>query len=250
MLPVVRPAVLLTAAAVAVLTVNVASLLLRLAEPTLPPVPVVGRESANGPLFGFLHQLLNVDGEGNVPTWLTINLLLVAALLCVGIAAVHFREHSRWRWHWTVLGTTFAYLSLDELAALHERAIPVMAQVVEARGVLTYAWVVLAAPLVLVFALAYLPFLRALPRRVAAWLVLSGAVLVTGALGMELVGGWVVSEGDGDRSAAYIWITSIEELLEMGGLLVCLYALMQYPVERPVASPAVPARAGREHVSP
>ena len=41
-----------------------------------------------------------------------------------------------------------------------------------------------------------------------------------------------------------------EELLEMAGLLVCLYALMQNAAERPVASPAVPGRAGRDHVSP
>ena len=68
---------------------------------------------------------------------------------------------------------TFACLSMDELLQMHEQSSTLA---------------VLLLPLIVLFALATLPLLRALPRRIAFQLIGAGAVFVGGSLGMELIG--------------------------------------------------------------
>jgi len=172
------------------------------------------------PGFWLLDGTFNADGEANVTTWFSAALLLSIALVSAGVAVRERQGGSRWRWHWLLLAVTFCYLSLDELAHL------------DLGGVLFFSWVVLGAPLVLLFAAVFVPFLLALPRRTAGLLLLSGAIFVGGALGMELVGGWVASEGAGSFSSDYVWATTVEELLENLGAALCLYAIADYAADR------------------
>lgn len=227
------PVTVLRLSIAATVLITVLSLVLRLldphpelAEPVLAAKPFPG--------FYRLLELFHVDREGNLATWVSTCLILVSGLVSSGIARAQWLVRSRWRWHWTLLSMAFVYLSADELAQIHEIAISVMARVVDAQGVLTFAWVVVAAPLVVLFALAYAPFLRAVPRRTGALLAVSGAAYVSGALGMELVGGWVVDAGPGPSSTAYILATTLEEFLEMAAISVCLYALASFPTTPPV----------------
>ncbi|WP_409332708.1 hypothetical protein [Trujillonella humicola] len=185
-----------------------------------------GDPSVPFPAFLQLLRLLDTDGEGNIPAWFSSALLLSIAAVSAGISSAAEPALSGGRWHWRVLAAIFAYLSMDELAQIHEETIPAVAELVPQEGVLTFGWVVIAAPLVLVFVLAYLPFLLRLPRRTALLLVAAGALYVGGALGMELVSGWIYSEGDGFASPAYVWATTVEELGEMAGATLCLATLL------------------------
>jgi hypothetical protein len=242
MLPAVSPRTLLTAVVAATVTLSGLNLVLRLVEPDRRAEPFPGHRQ--------LVDLFSVDVEGNVTTWFSAALLLAIGLVALAIAAEQRRQQQAcWRRHWIALGLIFVYLSVDEAARLHERATPLLKQVVEASGVLVHVWVVLGAPLVLLFALAYLPFLRALPRRIGRLLALAGVTFVAGGLGMELVGSWLIS-GNHFFFAPYVWATSVEELLELLGASVCLYALALHAesLKLPDAGPAVegirPSRDG------
>jgi hypothetical protein len=212
----------------AVSVVTVVSLVLRI----LALRPGVAADLAHGrPAvfrgFPLLLPLFDVDGEGNLPSWLSSALLLVAALLLWGIAVQARVAGDRWHRHWAILALAVGYLSLDEAAQVHERLlIPVGALLVDAQGVFTFGRVVVAAPLLLVFALSYLRFAAALPAAVLRGLVLAAVVYLAGALGLELVGGLILDHGYAEASVPYILETSVEEFLEMVGLTLLLRALI------------------------
>ncbi|WP_346623448.1 hypothetical protein [Blastococcus montanus] len=187
--------------------------------------PVAGSLGA-GP-----QDFFNVDREANLPTWFATAVLLLAAASVAGVAAWASRTRDRWRWHWWVLAATFCYLSIDELVRLHEKAIGPVSQVIDATGIFTFGWWVPAAPLVIVFAIAYLRFLRALPAKVGGLMVLAGALYVGGAMGMEIVGSWV-ADARGTLSPAYSVVTTVEEMLEMLGVIVFLHAVATYANSR------------------
>ena len=243
MVPVVRPRTLLLLATALTLLLNGLSLAIRLIA---TPAQRAGDEDAHGPFRGSyrLLRLLDADGEHNLPTWFSVVLLLLVALVCAGIAVEQWSSRSTWRWHWAGLALAFAYLSLDELAQLHDLASPVMARLVGDSGVLRFTWVVLAGPLVIAFALSYIPFLRALPRRAALLLVLSGAVYVGGALGLELLGSLIRNEGYGRGSLPYLWETTFEELLEDVGATLALFTVAGYAAARSAAQLTGAVRGG------
>lgn len=256
MLPVIRPRHLLLLTAALAVAVNVASVTLRLiALPLVQARDAAGAPALDEPFAGFTLLLgqVDADGEANLAAWFSSLLLLLVALTSAGIWLTARREGTPWRWHWLGLGLLFGYVSLDEVAQIHELAIPLMAQVVEARGVLTFAWVVLAAPLVLVLAVLFLPFLVKVGHRTGLLLAVAGTVFVSGALGLELLGGWVF-DTVGPVSASYVWVTTVEELLENLGATLALYAVTRHaaltrrPAPRPGADgPATVARGSAEH---
>jgi len=177
---------------------------------------------AAAPLVAFL----SLSYERNLPTWYASGLLLCCALALFAHARAARTQRARWRG----LGAVFVYLSLDEAVGLHEHL-----GVFELNGVLYFSWVVPAAALVALLGLAYLPFVRALPERLRAQVLLAGALYVGGALGMELPLGWW-TELHGDANLTYALIDHGEELLELLGAGLCLAALVEH----------LPGRAGAE----
>jgi hypothetical protein len=227
--------------AVTVSVVTLVSLVLRILAlgPSVAKALASGRPAAF-PGFPLLLPLFDVDGEGNLPSWLSSALLLVAALLLWGIAVQARAAGDPWHRHWALLALAVAYLSLDEAAQVHERLlIPVGALLVDAQGVFTFGWVVVAGPVLVVFALTYLRFLAALPAAVRRGLVIAAVVYVLGALGLELVGGLILDRGYAEASVPYILETSAEEFLEMAGLTLLLRVLIR--TQAGVRAPAADA---------
>lgn len=245
MLTVIRPRRLLVVLAGVSLLLGAVSLVLNLL--------VLGADTpgqrAAGMQSGAL-DLLSVNQEANLPTWFSSALLLGAAASAAGVAAWAHRTRDRWRWHWSVLAAAFCYLSVDELLRLHERANHQVGKVVETSGVFTFGWWVLAAPLVVVFAAAYLRFLRGLPSRIGLLIVVAGTLYVGGALGMEVVGSWLADDR-GMLSTPYVLATTTEEVLEMLGAVVFLYAVATYANSRMtvVDVPAESAATSRDEAA-
>lgn len=188
------------------------------------------------------HPVLDyfsLSEEANVPTWYSSVLLLSCALVLAFIAAAKVHEHARFRAHWIVLALIFVYMSIDELAQIHEW-LNEIAALRGHHGVLYFAWVVPAGILVVVFALGYVRFLLALPRRTRLLVALAGVVYVGGAIGVELVlGKW--ADLHGEDNLTYAWIDALEETMEMAGSSLFLYALLEY-----VASPLPDLRISTE----
>lgn len=225
MLPAVRPATLFLTAAVLTAVLTALSVWVRVTALDPDSSDLFGQDPPTG--FAVAYRLFDADREGNVPTWFSAVLLVGIALLSLGASTLLRDRGAPLRWYWLGLAVVFTYLSLDELAGVHEELIPRLSLVVEARGALTYPWTIVAAPLVAVFALVYARFLWKLPLRTAGLLLLAGAVYVGGALGLEAGGGLIVDE-DGEITLPYVLVTSAEEFLEMIGAALCLYAVADY----------------------
>lgn len=173
--------------------------------------------------------LLDVDGETTIPTWYSTLLLAIAGLLLAVIA--HIRREADYRWHWRLLALLFTVLSIDELTSIHERLMHPMRGALYKFGLyesyLYFAWVVPAALGIVVLAVLYIRFFFALPRRTLWLFVLAAAIFIGGALGLELLGGHFVYS-DGITNRTFRMLQPIEELGEMVGLTVFIYALLEY----------------------
>lgn len=190
----------------------------------------------DGGLVDVYVQLTDVDRERSLPTWFQAMVLLAcsAALWTVADDVRRTAGSGRRHRYWRLLAAAFAYLSIDEFVGLHELAsIPIRTEL-ELGGALRFAWVLVAVPLLLVFAAVLLPFLRSLPRPTLVGFAVSGLLYVGGAVGLELVGG-VLTESVGMDTLAYSAEATAEELLEMLGMTLFLATVARHR-ERYVAA--------------
>jgi hypothetical protein len=169
-----------------------------------------------------LWPVLSLSAEGNVPTWFASSLLLACAVMAGAIANEH-RAGAPWRRHWWGVAIALGWVSLDEVAGLHEH----LGGHLELGGVLYFDWVIWAALIVGVLAVIYLPFLRALASPVRERLILAAVVFVSGALVLELPLGWW-TEHAGSHSLGYALIDWAEETLELVGSSLALVALVAH----------------------
>ena len=73
-----------------------------------------------GQPFPFLTQLVNLDGEANLPAWYSsMQLLLVSSMLAIFLSR-KFNKNNMESWALLILCLIFAILSLDEIASIHE----------------------------------------------------------------------------------------------------------------------------------
>ncbi len=173
-------------------------------------------------LRGFL-----LDAEANVPTFFAFSLLVFCAVLLALIGACAFLARHRERFHWTLLGALFFLVGFDEAARLHEKLNEPVRAALGGSGMAHFPWVIPAGGLVAVLALLYLPLLRGLPAPIGPLFVLSAALFVGGALGVEMLGA-AYAEKHGIQAFGYRLLTTVEESLEMLGVTVFAYALMRF----------------------
>ena len=183
------------------------------------------------PWEGARHYIafFSVAGEGKLPTFYSgVTLLAAAALL--GLIAAHERRQGGFRLHWAGLGAIFAAMAMDELVVIHEHSSGVVRSFLAITGgPLYHAWVVPAMVFLAVLGIAYFRFLAALPVRSRALFVVAGLIYTAGVLGMEMAGAaYTAAHG---LDLVYGALSTIEEILEMTGIVVFLYGLMDH-IER------------------
>ncbi|MGI9037749.1 MAG: hypothetical protein ACR2GQ_02700 [Gemmatimonadota bacterium] len=171
--------------------------------------------------------LFHLGSETNVPTWFSGSLLLLCAFLLWLIRREALRRGLAGATHWLWLALIFAYLSLDEIAAIHERTDAPLHQLFDLTGVFHFAWVVLAIPILAVLGVFYIPFLIRLGRPHRTRFAAAAILYVGGALGMEMIGA-AENEVHGSVSLVYEVFNTLEETLEMLGTVVFVHALLAY----------------------
>lgn len=179
-----------------------------------------------------LVPLFYLDKERNVPTYFSVLLLLFAALLLAVIALVVGKQRAPYVSKWGILSLTFLFLAFDEAFQVHERLIVPFRGLLGGSdlGIFYYAWVVPGIAFVAVLGVFFSRFVLALPAATRFRFVLAGALYVGGALGVEFVGGWY-AETHSTQTFAYSMIATTEESLEMAGLIVFIWALLQHCAE-------------------
>jgi hypothetical protein len=171
-----------------------------------------------------LRQLA-MDAEHCLPAWYESTLMVIAA----GLLAISSKTTSRFgdKVLWMILAAIFVAFSIDESVSFHEVAIDPIRSAFDLSGALYFSWVLAAAPLLVIFLLAFSGFLLRLPAQTAIGFIVAGTVFVAGAFGMEFVGGYLVSE-QGFDSPVYKAAAIIEESLEIIGMTLFILAILQH----------------------
>lgn len=177
-------------------------------------------------VLGFVAQF-SLDNEHNVPTYFSSFLLLLAAVLLMMVAKYRRAIGARDVRYWCVLSIIFAYLSIDELAVIHEMVIEPLRNSMTLSGVLHFSWVLIGIVVVLVLAAFYVRFIFRLPSLTRIQFILAACLYVGGALGVEMTGGYYAANF-GEDNITYSLITTLEESLELIGVSLFVFSLLQY----------------------
>lgn len=190
--------------------------------------------------FGFGHDVVfgfarffNLDSERNIPTYFSALLLGFGGAL-LGLCGTHHalrRDPAARRW--IVLAWIFVFLSLDEVISIHEHLGRMLRDAMNLSQWVHFVWPFPAIVLVALLYLAYRPWFAALDRATRRRIVIAAAVYLTGAVGMELVSG-VYWAGTGHYTVdlVYASITTLEETLELLGMLLFVRVLLDYASAR------------------
>lgn len=175
-----------------------------------------------------LVKAFSVDLELNVPVFFSMLLLLFASLLLALTARLQRRLADQPAFHWALLSLGFLFMAFDEIVSAHEKLIEPMRAILggTSLGIFYYAWVVPAVVLLLALGVIFLRFWLRLPSKTRFRFALAGILYVGGAVGMEMVNG-AYFEIYG-RDLAYIGLTTVEESLEIAGLVLFNWALLDH----------------------
>lgn len=200
---------------------------------------------------GYLKKLVflfYVDNEANIPTFFSALLLLVAAQLLFVIGAVNAQESNPYTSKWLILSLGFLFMALDEACRLHERSIdPLRSWLGGGKlGIFHYAWVIPGIAIVIVAAIFFISFLQHLPKSVRRRFLMAAILYLTGALGCEAIGG-AYAELHGVSNPIYSVIVTVEESLEMAGVITLIEALLVYLSNKEVLV-SFGGNRGRKHV--
>jgi hypothetical protein len=176
-------------------------------------------------IFG-LVPLFDFDMEKNVPTLFSVCLLMLNAAL-FAVVWDGGRERKENNRTWLLLCAVFSFLAIDELSSVHEHLSVAISQRYEATGIFHFVWVVPYGVAVLVVGFAVLPTIWRLSKQIRSWFFLSGAVYVGGALGLEMAGGKYFEISKKTLDLPYVLITTVEESMEIAGLVILAYALLK-----------------------
>lgn len=199
------------------------------------------------PVLLKLVDKFDLDGEGrNFPTWFQSSIMLFCSFLLAVISfirrevkGIHYRV-------WQFMALVFFYLSLDETVCIHEQATLPLRHLLHAEGILYFSWVIPAAVAVLMFFAFTINLLRDLPARVRWQFIAAGAIYISGAIVMEMIGAkyyelHIAREGGIGEVIdwTYAILTTIEESLESTGLILFAFSLLSHlssdAVHQPIA---------------
>lgn len=186
---------------------------------------VAGFKSA----LGFV-PLFDMDVEYNIPSLYSTIGIFINALILFYIARIDKSEGGKESKYWKAMGWVFVYLSLDELASIHEHL----------DAVVTYffgkslhhhggpLWILPYSVLLIFFGLYFIRFYLRLPNETKLHFCIAGVVYVSGAVGVEILG----NPFDNHPLAAFIkgLYSTLEETMEMVGMVLFLRALLSYIV--------------------
>ena len=169
-------------------------------------------------------DVVNMDRELNLPTLFSTLLLMMSAVLLQRLSTIEWNDDAA---DWALLSRIFVFLALDEALQIHEILIlPGLRH--QIHPALASTWVIPYGLIALGLLWRFRRFLTALPAKTSARFLRAGSIYLTGAIGMEMVGSFAVRSGlIRLHSLWYGAITGIEESLELFGLILFLYALMQ-----------------------
>lgn len=178
-------------------------------------------------LKGFVF-LFDVSSEGNIPTFFSVFLILSAASLLAIISILKRKSKDRYVSKWIILSLGFIYMAYDEAFQVHERLVmPVRNLLGISNGIFSSGWVIPAMIIVCVLVLYFLKFFFHLPAKNRLTFLLSATIYLGGCIGVELIeSSYIVIHGD--NNLMFNMISTVQESLEMAGIIIFIFALLEY----------------------
>ncbi len=162
-----------------------------------------------------------LDDELSVPTWFASAM----ALLLAGLAFVIARaQQPRQRLTWYILASVAVFISLDEVAALHElllQGLHILFEFGEDQTLLANAWMIVLPFILVVLFCLIRAFRKTLPSKTFQCITIAFGVYLLGALVVE----YLSIELD-KTTIAYGVSAALEETLEMLGLWLLIRAAL------------------------
>jgi hypothetical protein len=173
--------------------------------------------------------------ESNVPTWFSLIILFFAALLFLVIYIHKKHTLTKGAHYWLTLCIIFIFLSVDESVGVHEEVAKIIRPSVsnDVSGFLYWAWVIPYGLFAISAAVYFMRFVLNLPVKTRNLFFLAGGLYVFGALILELPEGHFYKIYGLDHIYNRI-LYFIEELCEMGGVTILIYALLDYMAENSI----------------
>lgn len=180
----------------------------------------------HGSVYG-LVPLFDVNREANIPsTYSFLSLLFCSALLAI-ISSAKREAGASYARHWLALAVIFFFLSIDEAAEIHEQLSRPVKEILSTSGPYYVAWVIPYVVVLLFLIFLYLRFFASLPARTRWSFVIAGLLFLSGAVGVEILEPQLTKAGS-KETFVFAALSSIEELLEMAGVVVFIHALASY----------------------
>jgi len=183
------------------------------------------KDHSNLVLMNFA-EMVDVNGEGNVPAWFSASLWSLSGYLAFLVALGRKARGEKWG-DWVALGALFLLLSMDEAAQLHENIGYFIQLFMHGSGFFSWLWVIYGFILIALGLLMFLRLIRSLTRFQSLLFAAAATLFVAGALGLEMYGA-AISDKTVTFAPGLNWplIIAMEEFLEMLGVIVNLAAVL------------------------
>jgi hypothetical protein len=174
--------------------------------------------------------LFDVSLELNIPTFFSLLILLFASLLLLIIALLQAKQQKHDVSKWLILSLGFLYIAYDDGFQVHEDLVGMIRPMLwnGNLGVFYYAWIIPVIPMVFILALFFWKFLFRLPSVTRITFVLAAICYLGGSIGFEMIGGYYDELHGGFNSLTYNLISTMEETMEMIGVIIFIYGLLVY----------------------
>lgn len=173
-------------------------------------------------------DLFNLDRELNFPTWYSALSLGFCGVLLRIIALGKKQQGDRYASDWRLLAVIFGFMAIDEVISIHEiLIIPEVSEALNLPWFLHSMWVIPGTAFVLWFARRFAQFVRHLPPKSRRQFISAACLYIGGALVMEMIGSHF-AEAIGQQHILYAAIATVEEVLEMSGVILFIHALLFY----------------------
>ncbi|MEE9368995.1 MAG: hypothetical protein V3V05_09045 [Pontiella sp.] len=182
----------------------------------LPPI-LTGRD--------YTIRYFDFGLEQNLPTLFSTGLLLLSSGLTLLIAVTEKKKGQAFIC-WAVLSAVFLMLGIDETIMIHEKVSDLLHEQLNTTGMFRFVWVLPYGLAAVVFGLSMLRFYLRLPADTKKWIAFAAFTYVLGAIGIEMAGSARYSSNGFD--SWYTVISTIEEILEMCGAILFVYAFSRH----------------------
>lgn len=192
---------------------------------SLQYINIVHLNETYGPFYELTNRL-DFDDESSIPTWFQQLLFLV---ITFGSGLIAYMQTEKAKRNFWILISILAILgSLDEVASIHENILQNLHTLFfddSTPTLLANAWVIIV-PFLLIAALIFvIKAYLVMPRRTLRLFIIGGVTFFIGSVLVDIM------TSSGDSTQAFLnqgIMVSIEEILELLGLTVVVYAITEY----------------------